>query len=59
MNKVNERALNKMLKHNGYVYVRNNGHKIYTNGKRTISIPRSMNGVIIRRLIKENNLKEC
>ncbi len=59
MNSVNKRAVEKLMKYNGYVYVRNNGHAIYSNGKRTISIPRSMNGLIIKRLIKENGLKEC
>lgn len=53
---VNKKAVEKMLKHNGFVYVRNNGHKIYSDGKRTIAIPRSMNRMIIQRLIKENNL---
>lgn len=55
---INKRKVKKILKYNGFEYVRNNGHQIYSDGKRTISIPRSWNGAIIKRLIKENNLKE-
>ena len=43
---------------NGFYYDRHNGdHAIYVNDKgRHISIPRNLECVIARRLIKENNL---
>ena len=43
---------------NGFYYSRyNGGHAIYVNDKgRHISIPRNLECVIARRLIKENNL---
>ena len=43
---------------NGFYYSRHNGgHAIYVNDKgRHISIPRNLECVIARRLIKENNL---
>ena len=43
---------------NGFFYSRHNGsHAIYVNDKgRHISIPRNLESVIARRLIKENNL---
>ena len=48
----------KILKKNGFLYDRSKGsHSIFTNGDgRHISVPKSMNSVIIERLIKENNL---
>jgi len=50
----------KLVKKNGYHYSRNNGsHKIFVNDEgRHISIPRAIECVIARRLIKENNLKD-
>ena len=53
------RNMEKILKNNNYVYIRSNGdHHIYSNGsnKITITVP-MMNKMIVRRLIKENNLK--
>lgn len=49
----------KIVKKNGFQYVRHNGgHSIYINEKgRHISIPKKIESVIARRLIKENNLK--
>ena len=48
----------RLVKKNGYFYDRNNGdHVIYVNNEgRHISIPETMQCVIARRLIKENNL---
>lgn len=44
---------------NGFYYSRHNGdHAIYVNDKgRHISIPKNLECVIARRLIKENNLQ--
>lgn len=49
----------KIVEKNGFHYNRHNGgHSIYTNDKgRHISIPKKIESVIARRLIKENNLK--
>lgn len=48
----------KMVESNGFYYDRCNGsHSIYINSEgRHISIPKNIKDVIIRRLIKENNL---
>lgn len=53
-----ERELIKLLKLNGYSITRYSGsHQIFTKlGRNPISIPKSLNPFIIRRLIKENNL---
>lgn len=50
----------KLLKANGYEYVRSKGdHAIYSNGSNHIAITKpTIKGVIVQRLIKENNLKE-
>lgn len=55
-----ERELYKLLKSNGYSNIRNNGsHKIFTKlGRNPISVPSSLNPMIIRRLLKENNINE-
>lgn len=49
----------KIVEFNGFYYNRHNGdHAIYVNNKgRHISIPRNLECVIARRLIKENNLE--
>lgn len=49
----------KIVKSNGFKYNRTSGsHFIYINDKgRHISIPKKLECVIARRLIKENNLK--
>lgn len=51
----------KILKENNYELIRMNGsHGIYSNGTNIISIPESSKeicGPMIKRLIKENNLK--
>lgn len=53
----------KIMKNNGYCPVRNSGdHTIFRNKDgNTISIPlsREPNKMLMRRLIKENNLKLC
>lgn len=49
----------KLVKYNGFLYSRHNGdHAIYVdkNG-RHISIPQTLQCVIARRLIRENNLQ--
>lgn len=48
----------KIVEFNGFYYNRHSGdHAIYVNGKgRHISIPKNLECVIARRLIKENNL---
>lgn len=53
------REFNRVLNRNGFSVERYNGsHAIYTNSKGShISVPRSMNAAIIRRLIKENKLQ--
>ena len=49
----------KIVEFNGFYYNRCKGdHAIYVNGKgRHISIPKNLECVIARRLIKENNLE--
>lgn len=49
----------KIVKFNGFWYNRHNGdHAIYVNDKgKHISIPKNLECVIARRLIKENNLE--
>lgn len=59
MKQYTQREFIKVVKRNGFRYNRCNGsHSIYTNdiGKH-ISIPKNLESVIARRLIKENNLK--
>ena len=54
------RKFAQLLKRNGYVLARrSNGtsHHIFTNGKNTISINNHPNKMLVKRLIKENNLK--
>ena len=50
----------KILKNNNFVFDRYTGsHKVYTNGKATISVPKKLNKMIALRLIKENGLEVC
>ena len=52
------RTFIKILRNNNYSLDRQTGsHKIYTNGKATISIPKKLNPMIAKRLIKENRLE--
>jgi len=54
----NKRAVQRVLKENGYTLVRSNGHDIYKGGDgSTISIPRTYCTFIITRLFKENNIE--
>ena len=58
MRQYTSREFIKIVKFNGFYYSRHNGdHAIYVNDKgRHISIPKNLECVIARRLIKENNL---
>ena len=49
----------KIVEFNGFYYNRYNGdHAIYANDKgKHVSIPKNLESVIARRLIKENNLE--
>lgn len=53
------KEFSKLLENNGFSYLRvgKGSHYIYTNGTRNISVPKSMNCCVIRRLVKENDLK--
>lgn len=59
MKQYTSREFTKIVKSNGFKYNRSSGsHFIYVNDKgRHISIPKKLECVIARRLIKENNLK--
>lgn len=59
MRQYTHREFVKLVKQNGFEYIRSKGsHDIYYNNKgRHISIPQTLVNVIARRLIKENNLK--
>ena len=58
MKQFTSREFIKIVQLNGFYYNRSNGdHAIYVNDKgRHISIPKNLECVIARRLIKENNL---
>lgn len=59
MKQYTSREFIKIAEFNGYYYSRHNGdHAIYRNAEsgRHISIPKNLECVIARRLIKENNL---
>ena len=52
------RQFTKLLRQNNYILDRQNGsHKIYSNGRSTISVPKKLNKMIALRLIKENRLE--
>lgn len=59
MKQYTSREFTKIVQRNGFKYNRSSGsHSIYTNDNgRHISIPKKLECVIARRLIKENNLK--
>ena len=59
MRQYTSREFIKIVEFNGFYYDRHNGdHAIYVNDKgRHISIPKNLECVIARRLIKENNLE--
>lgn len=58
MRQYTSREFIKIVEFNGFYYRRHNGdHAIYVNDKGNhISIPKNLECVIARRLIKENNL---
>lgn len=57
MKQFNSREFKKLLRNNGYDYVRSNGsHDIFSNGEFNIVVPIHLNMMIAKRLIKENNL---
>ena len=58
MRQYTSREFIKIVEFNGFYYNRCNGdHAIYVNDRgRHISIPKNLESVIARRLIKENNL---
>lgn len=58
MRQYTSRKFIKIVEFNGFYYNRCKGdHAIYVNGKgKHISIPKNLECVIARRLIKENNL---
>lgn len=58
MKQYTQKEFIRIVEKNGFHYNRNNGsHAIYTNDNgRHISIPKNLECVIARRLIKENNL---
>lgn len=52
-----KREFEQILNNNGYEYIRCRGsHFIYKKGNRTISLPKNLNKMISKRLIKENAL---
>lgn len=55
-----DREFERLLKKNGYTIERYNGsHTIWVKpGHNSIAVPKSVNPMVIRRLIKENNLEE-
>lgn len=59
MKQYTNKEFEKLLKENGFVYIRTKGshHIYYNNSGKHISIPKTLNSVIARRLCKENNLK--
>ena len=53
----NKREFANILSNNGYKYVRCRGsHFIYRKESETIAVPKNLNKMISKRLIKENNL---
>ena len=46
----------KCLAENGFEFVRHGKHFIYKRGDRHISLPRTVNVMMWKRLVKENNL---
>lgn len=58
MRQYTSREFIKIVEFNGFYYDRHNGgHAIYVNDKgKHISIPKNLESIIARRLIKENNL---
>ena len=52
-----KREFEQLLNENGYEFARCKGsHFIYKKGDKTVSVPKNLNSMIGRRLIKEYNL---
>lgn len=52
-----KREFAQLLNENGYEFARCKGsHFIYKKGDKTVSVPKNLNSMIGRRLIKEHNL---
>lgn len=52
-----KREFEQLLSENGYEFARCKGsHFIYKKGGETVSVPKNLNSMIGRRLIKEHNL---
>lgn len=52
-----KREFAQLLNENGYEFARCNGsHFIYKKGDKTVSVPKNLNSMIGRRLIKEHKL---
>lgn len=60
MKLVDLRTMRKILKNAGYVHIRTKGsHEMWSKNGNTIAVPAvTLNPMIARRLIKENNLTE-
>lgn len=57
MKQYTHREFVRIVKNNGFQYNRSSGsHSIYIKDGRHISIPKNLECVVARRLIKENNL---
>lgn len=55
---LSNREFEKILKNNGYVVARTSGgHTIWQKGSDSITINHNINPMVMRRLIKEHNLK--
>lgn len=55
---VDAREMKKILKANGYEYVRAKGsHFMYSNGQYTITINKDLNCMVAKRLIKQYHLE--
>lgn len=57
---LSDREFAKLLKQNGYAVARTSGdHTVYYNAERkdSITVNRNINPMVVRRLIKEHNLK--
>lgn len=50
----------RMLVTSGFALVRTGKHHVYSNGVKQVAVPKSreMNKMVVRRLIKEFNLKD-
>lgn len=52
-----KREFERLLNDNGYEFVRCKGsHFIYKKANKTVAVPKNLNNMIGRRLIKEHNL---